>query len=378
MKKSLYLTSALVAAGVLALGSTSSMAAGKKMKVGISGSYEALVGYAKQSDGYTKAAGGGSNLASYNTIDVKTDSEIHISGSTKTDSGLAIGLKIELEADQASGGVIDASYITVSGGFGELSLGANVAAAAALAVQPPGTGALGATGPDASAWIVMPAGISTGAAAGIGVGGGDGNKIRWKSKAFSGFTIGASYQPSTTNGNNMGINGGNAAVSDQIDGGIQYSGKVGKNDIKAGINYWTTDAGMNSKDGYAIGVSATMGSITIGAGMDEVRSQGNVAAGTPVSGTANSLDADGVIVGAQWAQGATTLSLNYFTKSMDLATATTGSDSTERWTLGAKYAMGPGVDFVGTVQNAEWSDETGLATLNNKGTIIVGGISVGF
>jgi len=378
MKKSLYLTSALVAAGVLALGSTSSMAAGKKMKVAVSGSYEALVGYAKQSDGFTKAAGGGSNLASYNTIDVKTDSEVHISGSTKTDSGLAIGLKIELEGDQASGGIIDASYITVSGGFGEVSLGANVAAAASLAVQPPGTGALGATGPDASAWIVMPAGISTGAAAGIGIGGGDGNKIRWKSKAFSGFTIGASYQPSTANSNAMGTNGGNDAVGDQIDGGIQYSGKVGKNAVKAGITYWSNDAGTASKDGYQIGASATMGSITIGAGMDEHRSQGNVAAGTPVSGTGTSLDADGVIVGAQWAQGGTTLSLNYFTKSMDLASATTGSDSTERWTLGAKYKMGEGVDFVGTVQNTKWSDESAAATLNNKGTVIVGGISVGF
>jgi len=378
MKKSLYLTSALVAAGVLALGSTSSMAAGKKMKVGISGSYEALVGYAKNSSGHTVAAGGGTNLASYNTIDVKTDSEIHISGSTKTDSGLAIGLKIELEGDQASGGVVDASYITVSGGFGEVSLGANIAAAAALAVNPPNTGALGANGPDASAWIVMPAGIATGASAGIGVGGGDGNKIRWTSKAFSGFTIGAAYQPDTANSNAIGTNGGNTAVGDQIDGGIQYSGKVGKNAVKAGITYWTNDAGTGSKDGYQIGASVTMGSITIGAGMDEHRSQGNVAAGTPVSGTADSLDADGVIVGAQWAQGATTLSLNYFTKSMDLASGVTGSDSTERWTLGAKYAMGPGVDFVGTVQNTKWNDELATATLNNKGTAIVGGINVAF
>jgi len=362
----------------LALGSSSSKAAGKKMKVGVSGSYEALVGYSTQSDGYTKSTGSGTDLNSYNTIDIKTDSEVHISGSTKTDSGLAIGLKIELEGDQASGGIIDASYITVSGGFGELSLGANVAAAAALAVNPPGTGALGATGPDAGAWIAVPAGNAPGVNAGVGVGGGDGNKIRWKSAAFSGFTIGAAYQPSTTNGNGMPVNGGNAPESDQIDGGLQYSGKVGKNAVKAGITYWSTDAGLTSVNGYAIGVSATMGSITLGAAMDDVSSYGKNADGTSISGSAASKDADGIIVGAQWAQGATTLSLNYFNKQMELASATGGEDSTERWTLGAKYAMGPGVDFVGTVQNTKWNDESAVATLNNKGTAIVGGISVGF
>jgi len=377
MRKSLYLTSALVAAGVLALGSTSSMAAGKKMKLGVSGSMEALIGYAKQGSGFS-TLNTGTAQTSYNTIDTKMDSEVHLSGSTKTDSGLAVGVKIELETDQTGGG-IDASYVTIAGGFGELSLGSNIAAAAALAVQAPNTGALGASGGDTNAWIVMPTGNAVGTVAGIGVGGGDNAKIRWKSKAFSGFTIGASYTPSRTGGNGMAANGGNGGTeADQVDGGIQYSGKMGKNAVKAGINYWTRDAGMSSLNGYQIGVSATMGSITIGAAMDDVSSTGSNAIGGSVSGTADSLDADGVQVGAQWAQGGTTLSLNYFNKEMERASATDGEDSVEKWTLGAKYAMGPGVDFVGTVQNAKWADQTGATALNNKGTIIVGGISVGF
>ena len=154
MKKSLYLTSALVAAGVLALGSTSSVAASKKMKLAVSGSMEALVGYAKQSDGFTKTQGSGTTLTSRNTIDQKMDSEVHLNGSTKTDGGLTVKVHIQLEADQASTAGIDASFVTISGGFGELSLGSNVAAAAAMAVQAPNTGAIGATGPDSSAWIV--------------------------------------------------------------------------------------------------------------------------------------------------------------------------------------------------------------------------------
>jgi len=59
MKKSLYLTSALVAASVLAMGSTDSMAASKakKMKMAISGSYKAVVGYAKQVAGFQVSTG---------------------------------------------------------------------------------------------------------------------------------------------------------------------------------------------------------------------------------------------------------------------------------------------------------------------------------
>jgi len=378
MKKSLYLTSALVAAGVLALGSTSSMAAGKKMKLSVGGSMEALVGYAKQSDGFTKDGSSGTTLTSRNTIDQKMDSEVHLNGSTKTDGGLTVKVHVQLEADQATAVGIDASFVTISGGFGELSLGSNVAAAAAMAVQAPNTGAIGATGPDSSAWIATPPGVDL-AGAGIGVGGGDAAKIRWKSKAFSGFTIGAGYTPSNTNGNAMALNGGTLGVeSDQVTAAMQYSGKIGKNAVKAGVNYWTRDAGLASVDGYMIGVSATMGSITVGAAMDETRSQGNAAGGGSISGTATSLDADGINVGASWAQGGTTLSLNYFNKSMEMSSAVGGEDSVEKWTLGAKYAMGPGVDFVGNIQNVKWDDESAAATLNNQGTIIVGGISVGF
>ena len=97
MKKSLYLTSALVAASVLALGSTDAMAAGKALSVKVSGSYKAQVGYAKQASGFINTNDGTAST-SYNTIDVKTDSEVHFKASGSTDSGLKIGVGIELES----------------------------------------------------------------------------------------------------------------------------------------------------------------------------------------------------------------------------------------------------------------------------------------
>jgi hypothetical protein len=383
MKKSLYLTSALVAAGVLALGSTATMAKGKPMKIGVSGSYKAVVGYARSADGYQVQTGSGTGQTSFNNIDVKTDSEVHFKGSTTTDAGLKIGVGIELESDQHAntGNHIDGSYMTIGGGFGTILLGNSIAASAALAVNPPSTGAVGVYGGDSNAWVQRPAAV--GAAgfqnAGGNIGGADHAKIRWVSKSFSGFTVGGSYVPSTTSSNNMAATGGTAGTEvQQHDFAVKYSGKMGGNTVNAGANYWTTDAGTNSVDAYHLGLSVTAGAFTVGASMKDVGSEGSAADGTSISGSASSLDEEAVNVGVSWAQGATTLSLNYFTTEQERSSAVTGEDSVEKWTLGAKYAMGPGVDFLGTVQNVHWKDEGTVATNNNKGTAIVGGIAVKF
>ena len=379
MKKSLYLTTALVAAGVLALGSTDAMAKAKPMKIGVSGSYKAVVGYAKNADGFMNATGGATTQTSYQAIDVKTDSEVHFKGSVKTDAGLTIGVAMELETDQHNGGgSIDGTYMTIGGGFGTLLLGNAAAASAIMAVNPPSTGAVGVYGGDSAAWIVKPAAVAVSGVAGGNIGGGDHAKIRWTSKSFSGFSVGASYVPSTTSSNGLPAGGGAASEIQQHDIAVKYSAKMGGNTVSAGINYWSQDAGTNDIDAYHVGVSVAAGAFTVGASMKEVSAEGKAADGTSMSDNAASPDEEAVTAGVQWAQGGATLSLNYFTTEMELTSATTGEDSVEKWTVGAKYAMGPGVDFLGTIQNVKWSDEGTVAANNNKGTAIVGGIAVKF
>jgi len=92
MKKSLYLTSALVAASVLALGSTDAMAAAKakKMSLGISGFYQAVVGYSDQDHNDSVSTAAGTSGNTYAQTDVKTNAEIHFKGSTKMDNGLKV------------------------------------------------------------------------------------------------------------------------------------------------------------------------------------------------------------------------------------------------------------------------------------------------
>jgi hypothetical protein len=272
MKKSLYLTSALVAASVLALGSTDSMAAGKALKVAVSGSYKAVVGYAKQGSGFVVESGTGTGYTGYNTIDVKTDSEVHFKASGATDSGIKVGVGIELESDQASAATpIDGTYMTLGGGFGTFLLGAGGAAAAALAVNAPSTGAIGIFGGDSSTWVVKPTNVAVSPVVGANIGGNDKAKIRWVSPSFSGFTAGASYVPDLSSADNaMPSNGGNGGTdASQVDVALKYSGKMGANAVSGSFGWWSVDQtttaanATTSTEGYSLGASTTMGAFTV-------------------------------------------------------------------------------------------------------------------
>jgi len=385
MKKSLYLTSALVAASVLALGSTSAMAAAKAkpMKLGISGFYKAFVGYSDQ-DANSNGPNVGTSGSTYARTDVKTNAEVHFKGSTKMDNGIAVGVVVELEADQTKNGTqIDASYITIGGGFGTVALGSAAAASLILSVNAPSTGAIGVPGDDSTFWINKPTASKISAVAGPNIGGGDSMKYRWTSPKMSGFQVGGSYAPDKTaggGGNTMPVTGGNAPVGDQTDVGINYKGKMGANAIAASVTYWTKDAGTASTNNFALGASTTMGAFTVGGGYKDERSTGDNKNGISMKtlGGDSNLTAKTYNVGVQWAQGKTTLSANYFKVEMPLSISVTGNDELTKLTLGAKYAMGPGVDFLAGIQNVHWSDELAATANNNKGYAVVGGIKVAF
>jgi len=379
MKKSLYMTSALVAAGVLALGSTGAMAKAKPLKAGVSGSYKAVVGYSKQQSAF-EVVGTGTTATSYNELDVKTDSEVHFKGSTKLDNGLSVSIKVELEGDQETGADIDASSLTVSGTFGQITLGADVAAAAILSVAAPSTGAIGAAGGgDSRDWIQKPAAVVHAGVEGHNIGGADAMKIRWISNSFSGFKIGASYVPSTTAGTTMPQNGGTAGTNAaQIDGGIKYSGKMGSNAVNVAFTRWATDAGTASQTGWTAGADAAFGAIKVGVAYLDVADEGKNADGSARSGTANSVDAEAMAAGVSYVAGPMTIAMTYFNHERPLASGTAGDDAVTKWTLGTTYNMGPGVDFIGSIQQVSWQDETAAAASNNKGVAIVGGLKVAF
>ena len=121
MKKHLLTTTALVAAGVMAFSGAALAADKKGPSLKISGGFEQGVGY-QDADG---AAG---------TVVQQEDGEIHFTASMKLDNGITVSGKAELETDAENYlGVtagsensqwIDESFISVSGTFGMIRLGA--------------------------------------------------------------------------------------------------------------------------------------------------------------------------------------------------------------------------------------------------------------
>jgi len=376
MKKSLYLTTALVAAGFMAMGSTDVAAAGKKGKMAVTGSYKITAGYAKQQGAFENNQTA-SDRASYNTFDIKSDSEIHFKASHVTDNGLKVGVAVELETDQSATTNVDRTFVSIGGGFGTVNLG-NAGHASTVA-NAPGTGAVGLTGPDLSLWIVAPAANAMGGA-GTNIGAGDHSKITWTSPAISGFTVAADYTPSTTQSANQPINGGNSNVETSIvAGGVKYSGKMGASTLNAGYHTWSTDAGTASVDAWAASTSATFGAFTLGVSYKDVESTGKTALGVSVSQGATSANEEAVAIGGLWTQGKMSVSLGYFNSTKPMSAAVNGDDEATKWVLGTKYNMGPGVDFLGTIANVKWQDEANANTANNnKGIAVIGGVQVAF
>ena len=151
MKKQLLTSTALVAAGVMAV-SGPALANGPKLSVG--GSMTQIFGTGSDSAAFEAAqlAGGDDGRVGW---DVHSDAEIHFNGSVTLDNGIRIRGRVELEgnslpdagigANVSNGGAaagtsedfIDEHWMRISGSFGELRLGSTDAAGLAMTTGAP-------------------------------------------------------------------------------------------------------------------------------------------------------------------------------------------------------------------------------------------------
>jgi len=203
MKKVLFSTTALAAASMLAFSASDAQAGShskaKPLSIKVGGFMKAAVGFSEQ-DGSFESTTNSTARASYDAFNQYNDSEIYFTGSTKLDNGITASVTVQLEADQVKNGTqIDASYMRLTGGFGDLRLGSGSYASAMLSNKAPWTGAMNPHGSDYSAWIVKPAANSLSAVQGTSIGGGDNMKVAWISPTISGLRLGLSYEPSGTN-----------------------------------------------------------------------------------------------------------------------------------------------------------------------------------
>ena len=227
MRKLLLGTSALVAA---------TFSANALADVSISGYYEWR--YESRSSQVTTSDG----------TTFGSDSEIAIKFSNKTDAGLDVGMKLELETD-AGNSAVQESAITISGGFGKLQLGGDdgindggipVAALDLIGEEMFYTSGAGGT--------LTGLKITNGDMANLA---GNSNKVAYYLPAMGGLSVGVSH-----------TNASAAGDSDTTDYGASYSMSAGGASVTIAGATGTTENSTQDIDSQVLGVKVVQGNIS--------------------------------------------------------------------------------------------------------------------
>ncbi len=391
MKNVLYSTTALVAAGMLVFSGGDAMAAAhakkakkkaSKMKIKVGGFFKTLFGFSEQDSKFESTANSTSRIG-YDSFDIKNDSEIYFTGSTRLDNGMTVSVVIQMEGEQSqangsgSDNAVDESYMKLTGAFGDIRLGTTKQATFVLKNRAPSTGTLNHDDAGIQQWIMRPAGVSAAlAAASTHIGGNDNMKLVYITNLFAGgFRVGASYQPSGTNSASMPQTGGNSGTQSQrYDIGLSYKATHGAVKVGADIAYDEVHGtAANSTNSIRGGINLGFAGITVGGSYKTVNNLDS-----SFEGTANSDEFDAFDLGISYATGPFRIALSGISAEMPFASGTPGDDEMTSLNLGISYSMGPGVSLLGSLLHREYQNETSGDALDNDGWAVIGGIKVSF
>ena len=197
-----------------------------------------------------------SNVAASDGTSMGQDHEVVISFSNKTDTGLTVSGRYDMDADA---GTVDESSITVSGGFGSLTMGANDGVSDAFGVHEQDLindeTHLGRFSPTAFAdsSATTTTGIMTNAGE-VSVSG-DANKLAYITPAMGGFKAGYSIADA----------GVNTSSNDTTEVGLSYSMPMDGGSLLFEYNQVKRDATDTIEEIQAtnMGVTATMGALSL-------------------------------------------------------------------------------------------------------------------
>jgi len=385
MKKLLYSSTALAAASAIALiptGDAGAAQKAKKIQMGFGGGMTALVGFANNETSSEKtAASDVAGTTHYDAFNVWTNTEVEVKGSVKLDNGITVSVEVEFEGDQvttASGSSVDNTFMRVSGGFGSIAVGSLAPPTAILSNSAPWTGAI-FPGVEDTFWIQQPNTTAGGGPIGkmsTGNGSSDILQLAYISKPYGGLRMGAYVMPSTTRTNEKmpAIGGSSGTEAQEYGVSVNYNTKFGSTTVKADVGHWVKrGAAASSTDTTRFGVKLGFGDVTVGG---SYYNSGNSATG--IKGTSNSAEDQRWDMGVLYKQKGYSIGLHYLTGKRPESSDTAGDDEKSIFSLGATYALGPGVSAVGTIFWVEYEDELTNDTNNNKGWAAVAGIKVRF
>lgn len=305
----------------------------------------------------------------------RKETEVHFTGETTLDSGLTVGVHVEMNVDTdevnsevtattgtttdsngdttanavtgitstSSNRTIEESYMYLSGGWGRVNFGEEDGAAYLLQVAAPSA--------DANIDGLRQY-ISTSVEGRLDYDqatSGTSNKLTYMTPVFNGFQAGVSYVPTVDDAAN-----GTVAAADETDGGLsdgyelaaRYEGEfegVGVT-VGAGFGDYDGETATDDRDAWNAGLDLDFSGVGFGVSYLEEE-------------VASDTDREVLVVGADYEMGAYKLGATWLNQDGD-----TGVDELDRYTVGASYAYGPGMSFRGAVSvidnDTDSSDET--------------------
>ncbi|XDZ66209.1 porin [Alphaproteobacteria bacterium LSUCC0684] len=343
MKKILLATTALVA-----------MTGVAGADVSLSGYYE--FGWASQSDDVDgDDMGGDSKMFS--------DSEVHISFSSASDSGLEYGATFELEgkANTSTDRQVDESSLYIKGDFGKVILGQNDYASDSFQTWMP-THRNSFSQDDHQYGYRFSDGTSgtNVSHAAINANYGDNNKVTYMAPGLGGFNFGASWTD--------GASGDGTDAEADISFGFSYNHGIGMmDDMMGGVDLTLTAAsldngedGANSEKSNSYGVTIGLDAITLAAAMASSESGGGADVSTSGFGV-------GYTVNDQLALGFSVSSSEDDSNDDELSTSS----------VTASYTIAPGLNAAVSLDSYELTAGNN-ANLKNEGTITSFSIQANF
>jgi len=374
MKKQLLTSTALVAAGVLAV-SGPALAQGKP-SLTIGGSTEQIFGVGSNADAFDAVNGARVGW------DQHSDTEIHFNGSVTLDNGIKIVTRTELEGESvdavngtsnttngAGAGVqdyIDETWMRISGSFGEVRLGSGDPAAMAMTTGYLGTWATGVGQNhsfDIPDWISNPGTVSASTVARVDITS-DAEHISYFTPRFSGFQAGISYIPSTVEDVN---NQRQLTAGGDTDGwslGVNYVGKFSGVGIGIAAGYAQTNESTVDRDDDSVwGVAGRFDFQGFRVALSWVDNDSQEAKTTGVTAAQGQETFE---AGVRYTFGPNAVSLTYQDAQATGNAAASQNDELQAMTIAYRRTLGPGVSWKVTAMTADYDDGAAGAAAGNS------------
>jgi hypothetical protein len=318
MRKLLLTSTALVAA--------TSMINYASADVSVSGGFE--WGYTSQS----------SEIAASNGDAYRVDNEVVISFTNKTDTGLTITGRYDVDGDAAT---VDESSITIAGGFGTIRLGQD-------------DGAADAFGVDEGDLIAEDAGYAAGSSSimtnASGSGNNDNNKIAYFTPAMGGLKAGVSFEDSGAN---------TASNTDRTEYGASYTMAMGEASVVVEFNAGDQNnatAGQLSTTHTNYGATVTAGAISL------ILSHGDQ------EDNVSNIDADGIAVKYDMGDGVYVAGMAMSSEDSTQDSAANGKEEYSSVVGEVGYTVAPGLTAKVTHIDYDYKRGNNTASTNDNGS----------